>query len=366
MIKYISVSGIGISFTHNPIIAMLGEYFLKKRGMANGLAFCFASFGALVFAPILTTLFEVHGYVGTILVAAGMSFNCCVTGVLLRPLTSFRKKSKVAKSGNCSDVKQREALMMKEVPARLNNGDRSPPFCSVDELTRKHVVKNRNQESQLFKMNSCDRVNALKRESKRIRTFSENNSQTGSLSVFLESLSHSDIALYASTGGIGGSVIDVHENVEKALSQTDDTDNPDGKPCCVSCKNQIMKVVNIIFDVSLFRNGVFPCILVMGFMLVGAGDCVLIMLPPYAKDIGLSGQQRGILMLLFGCFDLFSRIILAIIADRQIIKRTNILVITSSVLGIACHSLRFFTSFGSMIVFSIITGKLQVIFIQKT
>ena len=115
-------------------------------------------------------------------------------------------------------------------------------------------------------------------------------------------------------------------------------------------------MLKIIFDVNLFKTGVFPCILVLGFMMVSGGDCVLIMLPPHAKDIGLSNNQRGILMLLFACCDLLSRIILTIIGDRPFIKRTTLLVFAASILGLSCHLLVFFKTFGAMVVFSIITG----------
>ena len=340
---------------------MLGEYFIKKRGMANGLAFCFASFGALVFAPVLTTLFDLHGYTGTMLVAAGMSFNCCVTGMLLRPLTSFKKISKPqTQSFSGSDSDQKETLLLKEIPAKFKNGDINPPFRSMDQIAPNPQVKRMIDDSELYKMHSCDKVNILRSQCNRRRTCSENN-PGGNLNQFLESFSHSDIALYASTGGLGGSVLNLHDTVEQALSQTDETEVQTRKSCCMTCKTSIRKVFSIIFDVSLFRKSVFPCILLMGFMFVGAGDCVLIMLPPYAKDIGLTNDQRGILMLMFGCFDLFSRIVLTVIADRTFIKKTNILVFTSFLLGVACHSLRFFNSFGAMVVFSIITGKVRMI-----
>ena len=344
---------------------MLGEYFLKKRGFANGLAFCAASAGALVFAPILTTLFESHGYVGTMLIAAGMSFNCLVTGMLLRPISSFEKNSKhpyvesdkkVAASALPSkNDDEIEKLISKEVSITVQNGEIEPPFRSL-EIIPKHIAELRNEQKALYRMNSSDPGNESGVKQRRIRTISD-SSNTSKLSNLIKTMSNSKVAIFGSSQGIAGSVISVHGDVERALSKTDDleplTDNG-----CYLFKQKILSVLKIIFDVNLFKTGVFPCILVLGFMMVSGGDCVLIMLPPHAKDIGLSNSQRGILMLLFACCDLLSRIILTIIGDRPFIKRTTLLVFAASILGLSCHLLVFFKTFGAMVVFSIITGTI--------
>ena len=344
---------------------MLGEYFLKKRGFANGLAFCAAATGALVFAPILTTLFENHGYVGTMLIAAGMSFNCLVTGMLLRPISSFKKSDKqlhidtdnkeIAKALPSKNENHIESLIIKEVTINVPNGEIDPPFRSL-EIIPKHIADLRNEQKALYRMNSSDPVNNSGITSRRNRTLSD-NSNTSKLNSLIKTLSNSKVALYGSSQGVGGSVINVREDVENALSESDDVENPSEESSCFTCKQKTLKVLNIIFDVSLFKTGVFPCILLLGFMMVSGGDCVLIMLPPHAKDIGLSNSQRGILMLLFASCDLFSRIILTIIADKPFIKRTTILTFAASILGLSCHLLRFFKTFGAMIVFCVITGN---------
>ena len=358
--KYI-ISGIGIAFAQNPVISMLGEYFHEKRGTANGMAFCCASFGAVVFAPIITTLFEEHGYVGTMLIAAGMSFNCCVTGALMRPLTFYTKKRKQPIiSDSISDKKPKETLIMKDLPTIIKNGERDPPFRSLD-LIPNSVSAVKKEHGHLFRMNSYDAMNASKSQNSRVRTVSE-NSQTSNLNSILKSLSHSKISVYASTSGVGGSVVDVHKSVERALSHTEITQSQTKQACCSSFKSQSTEVLKIIFDVSLFKTAVFPCIIVLGFTMVSGGDCVLIMLPPHAKDIGLSNDQRGVLLLIFSCFDLVSRVVLTLIADRPWIRRTTILAIAGTVLGLACHLLRFFGTYASMIVFCIVTGNTTLYF----
>ena len=343
----------------NPTISMLGEYFNKKRGTANGLVFCAASLGAIIFAPILTTLFKTYGYVGTMLIAAGMSLNTCVTGVVMRPVSSFVRNKKQDTNGKPSSQHQQEPLLMRKTENKIQNGKKYRLFSSLNELQRHRSDGIVGEE--LFRMNSADPVHVLKKQSIRNRTFSE-NSQTRNISKLFESLTHSNVALYASTTAISAPSIDIQENVESALTIPEGNKNRSKESGCLGNRTQMINVLQIIFDTSLFKNGLFPCILIMGFMLIGGGDCVLYLVPPHAKDIGLSSDQRGILLLLFGCFDLFGRIILTVIADRDFIRRTTILGIAASILGLACHLLRFFDSFGAMVAFSIIVGKRELFY----
>ena len=346
------VSGIGISLAQNPVISMLGEYFVKRRGLANGLVFCAASFGALIFAPILTISFYEHGYVGTMFVAAGMSMNCLVTGVIMRPISSFSKNRKEIKDVNCSPKDQKEELLLSDKAAKIQNIDKFPRFHSTEGLS---IEKTRlSMDKELLKMKSADPLPLLITERKRHRTVSQ-NSEISHIGKLVESLTHSKIALYGSSTAIDVGPTNIQEEVESAFNFTDDNIFHE-KSCLLNCRTHLVKVLRIIFDVSLFRNGVFPCILIMGFMFIGGGDCVLITVPPHAKDIGLTSNQRGTLMLLFGCFDLAGRIVLTLIADRGFVKRTTILGTAALVLGISCHLLRFFNGFGAMIAFCIIVG----------
>ncbi|XP_045167513.2 monocarboxylate transporter 12-B-like [Mercenaria mercenaria] len=65
------LEGIGRALLHPTVMVSLVEYFNKRRGLANGLAFSGASFGGLIFAPVFAELFEKLGYSGTFLIVAG-------------------------------------------------------------------------------------------------------------------------------------------------------------------------------------------------------------------------------------------------------------------------------------------------------
>ena len=79
------VKGTGSAFAFTPSLMMLVHYFDKKRGTAIAIGTAGASFGAIVVSPFLAFSFDYYGYTGTMLLLAGLSFNLCVGGALLRP-----------------------------------------------------------------------------------------------------------------------------------------------------------------------------------------------------------------------------------------------------------------------------------------
>ncbi|XP_045202602.2 monocarboxylate transporter 12-like [Mercenaria mercenaria] len=85
------LEGLGTAISYPSVIATIGEYFDKRRGLATGLAFSGSNVGWFVFAPILSALFEDIGYTGTLMIIAGMALNILVTAALFRPVKSFKR-----------------------------------------------------------------------------------------------------------------------------------------------------------------------------------------------------------------------------------------------------------------------------------
>lgn len=359
---------------HPPVTSVLGEYFNKKRGMANALAFSGASMGNLVFAPVMTSLFDNYGYTGTMFVVAGMLLNTCITGALMRPMSSFKKgeKNHFKNSEEREDESSvRESEMNK--PAMLKITSHKHDFSSVEilplnvsEIKETHVMLSRqlSYDSKRFPHESPliprQRTwSATERNhASRHRTVSD-DVHSGHVHNIIESLSRSNVTLYTSTAGFCGSVVDVRMSVERTLSQTENPEYVAQQSCCFSCRENTSKVFKLLFDLSLFRNPTFPVFLLMAFLMVAGSGISIIMVAPHAKDIGLSSDQIGILLLIVGLFDLFGRVSLALIADKKFIKRTTILAVSGAIVGLTSQFLRFFTSFETMVFFSIIIGKFR-------
>ena len=364
---------------HPPVTSMLGEYFSKKRGMANALAFSGASLGNLVFAPIMTSLFENYGYTGTMFMVAGMTLNTCISGALMRPMSSFRKKTDTDKKlENIEEEVGVEVFRDKHIETnhplhiKLSNGKHE--FSSLEIMPLK-VSEIKREGIQLFRQHSYDPKRdppesplvprqrtwsaTVRHETPKSRPVSGHKHHHGHLHGFLESLSHSKVSVYASTSEFYGSVVDVRKSVERTLSQTEDTEEESDHSCCFSCKKTAAKLFKLLFDFSLLKNRVFLVFMLIAFLVHAGTMSTLVLIAPYSKDIGIQSDNIGILLSIVGCFDLIARVTLAIVSDKNFVKRTTILGVAVGILGIVCQFVRFFTSFGSMVFFSVIAGTLM-------
>lgn len=383
------LTGLGTALIHPPVTATIGEYFSKRRGFANGLAFSGASTGGLVFAPIMSALFESYGYSGTLLIAAGMAFNICITGVLLRPMSWFEKhraKPKVTKSNSFySDTKTDKA----EQEVLISNGSVSSADrkktdniitqlvlnCDSERTSNRLVNKTLIQiqddgHQKIVRSGSHDpyiphgsrsltgspllpRARASSFGNRRQRTISETATHSRPpitpVNSVVESLSHSKLALYSSTDCVCASVMDIPELQVTEVKEIEDTDDVPKVTCCSKLKAS--------FDLSLFKNPVFPVFLLMAGMF--AATCLLTptFIAPHTKDLGLTIEQRGILMSIVAGCGLTSRLLCAAFADRKFVKLTTLLAMATLTMSVMAHMLRFFQGFWSFVVMAAFVGK---------
>lgn len=384
---------------HPPVTATIGEYFHTKRGLANGLAFSGASFGGLIFAPIMSALFEDIGYTGTLMIVAGMTFNILITGALLRPIQSFEKRpgNKNKRDGkNISvkavhDTKESNELLTKEnrevflSSNSIGNGIHKDKN-ETDEILKQLVLEKENgslsviqnrailqlkagapsalkivrsdsydQQSERTKVPSSPllpRTRAWSFGNCRARTFSQ-NSQKGlsSLNSLVESLSRSRVALYSGVDSICGSVIDIQEIPLENAEIAAENKKKD-------LKSVFLSKLKASFEISLFKSWVFPIFLLMASMFAPTCGLLPTFLAPLAKDLSLTSDQAGLLMAIVGGVGMGSRIMCALFADRKYVKMTTILAVASATAGVVAHCARFFSSFASLAFMAAILGKI--------
>lgn len=390
--------GAGTALLHPPVTATLGEYFHTKRGLANGLAFSGASFGGLIFAPIMSALFENIGYTGTLMIVAGMTFNMLITGALLRPINSFERPPANRKNTDGKNMSVKAVRYKKESENLLKVENRELFLSSnsvgngihkekskTDEIL-KHLVLEKENGSlsvvpnrailqlkagapsalKIVRSDSYDqhsertivsgspllpRTRAWSFGNSRAQTFSQ-NSQKGlsSLNSLVESLSRSRVALYSGADSICGSVIDIQEiPLESAESAAENKKD---------LKSVFLSKLKASFDISLFKSCVFPVFLLMASMFAPTCGLLPTFLAPLAKDANLTADQAGLLMAIVGGVGMGSRIMCALFADRKYVKLTTILAVASAIAGVVAHCARFFNSFGSLAFMAAILGKI--------
>ncbi|XP_060578884.1 monocarboxylate transporter 12-like [Ruditapes philippinarum] len=72
-------------------LVMLGQYFSKRRSLANGLSLSGASLGQFAIPPLLQYLLDTFSLKGTLIIIGALYMNVMICGALFRP-TSFYTK----------------------------------------------------------------------------------------------------------------------------------------------------------------------------------------------------------------------------------------------------------------------------------
>lgn len=341
----------------------------------------------------MSALLQNYGYTGTFMIVAGMTFHFLITGALFRPIKSFEKRKSKPESTpeengnllggealslssvNADKGQHRERNESEEILRQLalEAGNRPPIYVpnkailqlKMDAPPSLKIVRsdsytpdNKTTAAEKSVSPLLPRARAWSESNHRKRTLSGVSSQTSNvelspLNSLIESLSRSRIALYASADGICGSVIDVKEI------------NIDGKYDVVNDKPSWVKKLKDSFDVSLFRNPVFPVFLFMAAMF--APTCALLpgFLAPFARDQGISSEEVGILMSTVGGVGMLSRIACAFFADRKLIKLTTLLASVSMCIGIVAHCIRFFNTFRSLLFVAVMLGKWMLVSLNE-
>lgn len=82
--------GAGLSFP--PTVYIVTSYFVKLRGVANGICISGSAFGSILLPPLLRVVLENYGYRGSCLIMGGITLNVFVAALFYDPVQNHFKK----------------------------------------------------------------------------------------------------------------------------------------------------------------------------------------------------------------------------------------------------------------------------------
>ncbi|XP_063771689.1 monocarboxylate transporter 14 [Pseudophryne corroboree] len=98
-------AGIGSGMVYLPAVVMVGQYFQKRRALAQGLSTTGTGFGTFLITVLLKYLCAEFGWRNAMIIQGAVTLNLCVCGALMRPL-DCREKYSVEKAGGHSDNRE--------------------------------------------------------------------------------------------------------------------------------------------------------------------------------------------------------------------------------------------------------------------
>ncbi len=182
-----------------PAIVSVGYYFDKRRSFAIGIAVCGTGVGTFLLSPINSKLTSIYGWQGAFLIKSAIILNCCLCGVLIRPvpiepaeiLKNERERKAAEAKQSETEAEKKLFLAVEAVPASLyvsepNKLNKSPTTAAVDMNKSLQVIGNINGSRDMHKrsnnsirnMNLSQNMLAQCRSLQHIPTGSENTSQT--------------------------------------------------------------------------------------------------------------------------------------------------------------------------------------------
>lgn len=77
-------TGAGLAFP--PTVYIVTSYFLKLRGLANGICISGSAIGSIILPPVLRLLLEQYGYRGAVLIMGAITLNVWVAAIFYHPV----------------------------------------------------------------------------------------------------------------------------------------------------------------------------------------------------------------------------------------------------------------------------------------
>ncbi|XP_065355492.1 monocarboxylate transporter 13 [Calliphora vicina] len=85
-LSYGVLVGIGAGLSFPPTVYIVTSYFVKLRGLANGLCISGSALGSIILPPVLRWLLETYGYRGSVLIMGGITLNVFVAAIFYEPV----------------------------------------------------------------------------------------------------------------------------------------------------------------------------------------------------------------------------------------------------------------------------------------
>uniref|UniRef100_A0A2M4A2W5 Putative monocarboxylate transporter n=1 Tax=Anopheles triannulatus TaxID=58253 RepID=A0A2M4A2W5_9DIPT len=120
-ISYGVLVGTGAGLSFPPTVYIVTSYFVKLRGLANGLCISGSALGSIILPPVLRYLLVTFGYRGACLIMGGITLNVWVAAIFYEPVEKHMKR--VLKAPPSDDEEEMEGNVRKAADGGL--GERS-------------------------------------------------------------------------------------------------------------------------------------------------------------------------------------------------------------------------------------------------
>ncbi|KAH8405181.1 hypothetical protein KR222_007488, partial [Zaprionus bogoriensis] len=135
-ISYGVLVGIGAGLSFPPTVYIVTSYFVKLRGLANGLCISGSALGSIILPPVLRWLLETYGYHGACLIMGGITLNVLVGALFYEPVEQHMVRVPRARQA-LEDIPEEEDI---GIVMKFENVDETT--ANQDQKTEKQLPYN--------------------------------------------------------------------------------------------------------------------------------------------------------------------------------------------------------------------------------
>lgn len=388
-------TGAGLSFP--PTVYIVTSYFVRLRGLANGLCISGSALGSIFLPPLLRFLLETYGYRGACLIMGGITLNTWIAALFYEPVERHMKRvlkrseddidmdDKIIEETESEEDRQEKPLKAKfaitgdDTPAGTPTLEHKTsdifrfPLRNSDNFARsvsaaavQNFIRPGNDDNHQYRQR---KISTPIRQEHRNPTFlsglSSNDSvnmpqsfSSNRLSRFHRLSTHrppkrspsTSSFQYISTPFHGGSLTTMQPNEFSSYLSLNSL-NPVSS--CVRRKdsgdNKTEKKFKFI-DLSLLKDPTYLVILISNLTNAISYTNFIILLPSYAIAMGFDKGRAAYLLSIVSAFDLIGRIGGSALSDTNLMPKTYYYFGGLLISGVSLALLPFFTTY-SMISF---------------
>ena len=296
-------TGTGSALGFQPIFVIVGKYFNKYRGLANGVLMSGTCVGGLVLPPLIQYFLVEYGLKGALLMTAGVYSHILICVLLLRPRSFYVRYSpsdRGKQSSTGCEMEAKTSLLSQNDVIVLNGST-----VSLSNSMQKEQYENSTRNTEV------------------------KNELTRSLLGLNSQQAHA-----------------IDKNVEVAVD----------KSAHMFFKFKLllkMMSTNCIKSLTNYEVILFVIYYSLASIPGGLGQ---LFLPAFAKDRNIGDFQIVVMLILMGGSDFIGRITCGYLGDRPSIRRTHLLFLAQLIVCVVANCARFVQEVWSFYLFSGLYG----------
>ncbi|XP_044016304.1 monocarboxylate transporter 14-like isoform X2 [Aphidius gifuensis] len=345
--------GIGAGLSFPPTVYIVTSFFLRLRGLANGLCISGSALGAIFLPPILGYLLREYGYRGAVLIMGALTLNVWASALLYEPV----EKHMIW----IPKVKKNNQLVEEEDEEYEDDDDNNRENIKDEEITTIGVFvtspeeEKKFNESLIISTNINDKLPPVvpkSASSVALENYKNTPVQGRSRKISMPTTTGRDIAgqmhstpalhavpergisrrrptarspstssfNYISTPYHGSTLSALHPQHASTLT-LNAISNTFRKSPEKTTKQNDNDIDTKFFDLSLLKDPIYLIILISNSTNAVSYTNFVILLPAYAVSLGFDKDDGGLLLSVVSIFDLIGRIGGSALSDKKIMPK---------------------------------------------